>query len=298
MATKVDMEELAAQFGWSYNLFMSDPGLKKLLQNTVDKGWTEARFTAELRNTGWYKKHGEAARKTILLQKTDPKEFQRRTEQLKQHIRDTYFQINGGKGLSDAFVNTTASQAMTLGWTEEELKHHITTGTTLANIHNLMDNDTLGGQAEQAEMDIRKTAADYGVTVSDDYVANRIRNMMIGNDSIEAVKGYMQTAAKSRYHAFADQIDQGATVRDIAEQYMQSMSKVLEVPNNAISIFDKHIQGALTKVDTHTGKPNPEPIWQFEQGLRNDPRWKKTQGAQDALMGVGHSLLQQFGVVS
>jgi hypothetical protein len=39
-----------------------------------------------------------------------------------------------------------------------------------------------------------------------------------------------------------------------------------------------------------------KPLWQFENELRSDPRWKKTQNAQDSLMQVGHQVLADFGL--
>lgn len=291
----IDMEEMAANYGWSLAVLNSNKELKSVFNKAVAGTWSPARFVAAVRNTGWYKKHGEAARQSLILQKSDPKEYQRRTEQMKLHIRQMYGTMAGGQKMSDNWLGKTASQAITLGWTEEEIKHHIATATSYLG---LMRQDKLGGQAGEAEQAIDKLTADYGIQVSDQWKAGRIREMMIGVDSIESVKQYMMKYAKTKYRAYADEIEQGLTVRDIAEPYMQSMAKTLELNPGSIGIFDSSIQKALTGYDPDSGKPTTKPVWQFEEEMRNDPRWTKTNNARESVMGVGHSLLQQFGLVS
>jgi hypothetical protein len=39
-------------------------------------------------------------------------------------------------------------------------------------------------------------------------------------------------------------------------------------------------------------------LWEFQQQLRQDPRWNYTRNAQDSLMGTARKVLQDFGLVS
>jgi len=39
-------------------------------------------------------------------------------------------------------------------------------------------------------------------------------------------------------------------------------------------------------------------VWEFEQQLRQDPRYMKTQQAQDASMNMAHKVLTDWGVTS
>lgn len=292
---KIDMEEMAANYGWSLAVLNSNKELKNVFNQAVKETWSPQRFVAAVRNTRWYRTTSESARQALVLQKTDPAEWSRRTGQMAEHIRQMYGQMSGGQKMTQNWLKSAASQAVMFGWTDEELKHHIAADT---GYRTLMSQDRLGGAAGQAEDAIRKSLSDYGVKVSDNWIANRIKGMMLGTDSIESVQDYIRKYAKGQYRAFADQIDQGLTVRDLAEPYMQSMAKVLEINPASISIFDKSVQNALSGYDPDSGKPTTKPIWQFENELRQDPRWTKTQNAQDQLLSVGHSLLNQFGLVS
>ena len=110
----------------------------------------------------------------------------------------------------------------------------------------------------------------------------------------------------SRYPQYAQQLAGGGTIKDIADQYKQLMSKTLEIPDQSISTSDRQIQAALTyrpKSPTeganNSGKPPTAPtgmpLWQFEQQLKNDPRWLKTKGAQDSTMAAARQVLSDLG---
>ena len=81
---------------------------------------------------------------------------------------------------------------------------------------------------------------------------------------------------------------------DLASSYMQDYQKILEVGPGQLNLFDPTLTKALQYKDP-SGQNASMPLWQFDQTLRNDPRWKQTQNAQDSVMGTAHSILQSFG---
>lgn len=289
------MEELAASYGWSLAVLNSNKELKKLFQLAVKETWEPSKFVAKVRDTGWYKKNGEAARQALILRKTDPKEWQRRNEQMKLHIRTLYGSMSGGQKMSNKWLGSAASQAITLGWTEEEIKHQIARSTGYIT---LMREDRLGGEAGEIEDMMTKAEGDYGFKVSDAWKVGRIRNTMLGVDSKESIMDAFKKYAKSTYGAFAEEIDNGMTIKDIAEPYVQTMGRLLELNPESITVFDSKIRAALTERDPESGKARAMPVWRFENQLREDPRWNQTNNARQAYMSTGHSLLQQFGLVS
>ena len=82
----------------------------------------------------------------------------------------------------------------------------------------------------------------------------------------------------------------------IAAPYRQSMGAVLEVNPESVDLFDPTIRGALSS-KTKDGTPAIKSIWQFERELKDDPRWMRTDNAQDQAMGVGRQVLSDFGVL-
>lgn len=83
---------------------------------------------------------------------------------------------------------------------------------------------------------------------------------------------------------------------EIASPYLQSMQNILEIPLGGVSVQDKTIKSALQNKNKLTGQTEIMPLWQFENQLRSDPRWKKTQNAQNSMMQVAHQVLSDFGV--
>jgi uridine kinase len=46
---------------------------------------------------------------------------------------------------------------------------------------------------------------------------------------------------------------------------------------------------------TQNGAPTAMPMYDFEKGVRQDPRWLSTDNAQDAFMSNAHQVLVNFG---
>ena len=122
-------------------------------------------------------------------------------------------------------------------------------------------------------------------------------DMMTGAMDTDGVRNWMIANASSRYPSLADRLKGGETVAQIADPYVQSQAKILELNPNTIPLTDKLVQSALSGTDAQ-GKPATKSVWQFEQDLRNDPRYMKTQQAQDASMGMAHQVLQDWGIKS
>ena len=109
---------------------------------------------------------------------------------------------------------------------------------------------------------------------------------------MEAVEGSLRNAAAAKYSAFATQIKAGQNTLDLAAPYIQSVSKILEVPDTDIGMSNSHVLKAMTS--NVNGQATS--IWQFENSLRQDPTWRKTQNAQDSIMQNAHQVLQNFGM--
>jgi hypothetical protein len=125
-------------------------------------------------------------------------------------------------------------------------------------------------------------------------MAQWVKGAATGSLNEDEVKVWLTQQASSRYPALADRLKAGETLMDIASPYMQSYAQTLELNPNAISLKDNMIQSALSAKDAQ-GKPTTKSVWEFENDLRNDPRYMKTQQAQDKSMAIGHQVLRDFG---
>ena len=60
------------------------------------------------------------------------------------------------------------------------------------------------------------------------------------------------------------------------------------------SVRNPYLRKAMTRVDDK-GNPASMSLFDFQQELRNDPRWMKTKNAEDKVTDIGHKILQMFG---
>lgn len=193
-----------------------------------------------------------------------------------------------GISLSDKEAKNLAAQSVSQGWDAATLAEEVARKGRVAG---------LTGDAAKTVDDLREYATNFGVQYNDDWYNNSVKAVLEGKESIETFQNLIRDTAKSRYAGFAGQIDAGLNVKQAASPYLQSMSSILEIDPNAISLNDPTITKALTSVDGE-GKPVLTPLWQFEQQLKQDPRWRYTKNAQEELIGTGMQVLRDFGLVS
>ena len=290
MATPSQAAETAANFGYTLAFFNSNPELKKLLQQATAGQWTAGRFVAALQNTKWFRTSSESYRKYQALRASDPATYQQQLVAGQAHILNLGQQM--GANLSGRWAAHVADVAMRVGWTEDQLKQYLMTQLAV-------DKKTgryTTGMAAAAQQQFRAIAEDYGIDVSDKTIGTFVRGAVLGGQDANTFRNYAQQVAASKYVALKDRIMGGESVRQIADPYMQSYAKILEVDGENINLDDPLIQKALQAKDSK-GKPTTQTLWDFENTLRKDARWKRTKNAQDQMSSVANGILETFGLV-
>lgn len=282
----VSPQELAQQFGFAYSMLQSIPELKNLFNEAVSGQWDATRFQAALMNTKWYQGHSAAQRAWIAEGYTDPAT---QKAQLNSQIAAVQAAASAlGAVISPATIKQLATQYLQNGWTTDQLQR------AMSGYIDFTTTGALGGTSGQEEMTLRGLAASNGVTVSDNWLLNTARAIANDSSSLEDAEGYVRKQAENLFPEYSKQIASGQNLSDIASPYMQDYQKILEVGPGQTNLYDPTIISALQYKDP-TGQNTSMPLWQFDQSLRSDPRWKQTQNAQDSVMGTAHSILQAFG---
>lgn len=292
---KLSMSELAEQYGFTSAMLNAIPELKSLFQQMVSEDWGaseggKAKFQAKLRNTKWFKTLSSSERQFITLRYTDPATAKQKQEQAMVKVTQMAKQLGlTGKYATNDFLKSYAYNMVAKGWDEGRIRFD------LARFLNpSLKSHT--GEAGQAWDEIDNYAYGMGVKLSEGWIKSRAINIARGTGSIQDVKGEIANLAKAQFPQWSKQIDGGQSVADIAMPYMQSMSQILELAPGSINLFDPTIKKTLSWTNPSTNKKEAKPMWQFENELRNDPRWKRTDNAQDSLMQVAHQVLADFGM--
>lgn len=304
---KLSAKELSAHYGWALATLNSNKQLKSLFQRAVKKQYTPERFIAEMRNTAWFKRQSEAQRKFLVLRTADPAQYVSQVKALMASLADQYSSSTGqvmdfrpptiknGKVVGGGgFLYRTAVASLQLGLNESQIKDLMYKSV---DWEKRIANDTLGGTLSGQLQELRRQAAMLGIKPSDSWYAAQIDKIADGNDTIDGALARAKNLAMERYPAFADRIESGESVAEIAEGYRESMSRILEINPGELDVFDSKIQGALTSTNEQ-GAPAAKTLTQFERELRQDSRWQYTKNAKETLLGAGQDLLKSFGLVA
>jgi hypothetical protein len=239
-----------------------------------------------LAKTNWFKTNGVEITKRLAAEKSSPGNF-------KRFVTDTAMDIKAqanalGFDLDDAEVTAIARDAYIYGnaYNSTKVVQMIVGAGEIA-----------GGQAMNTVDALKAHSADMGVYYDDKWYTDAARNIAENKATADDWKRTINDVAKSKYAAFADQIDAGQTVKQVASPYINSMSQILELPSDSINLKDPTINKALTNLSADS-KPALQPLWQFETSLRKDPRWTSTKNARDAADSTARKILSDFGLVS
>jgi hypothetical protein len=286
---KLSSAELAEQYGFVSSFLNSNKELKNLFQDAVAGGWSADKFQAKLRNTKWWKSHSKDEREWLLQLKADPATAKQEMSQAKVKIKQLANQM-GMVMTKDIqkYLDKAAYNMVALGWDESQLRYYLGQYVSFKG-------ETLQGEGGEAINEMREYAYSMGVQLGDTWYTDRARNILRGVATIQDYKSEIMNKAKASFPQWTKQIEAGQSVADIASPYMQSMAQILELPQGSVNLFDSTIKKALNYTNPGNLQKEAKPLWQFENELRSDPRWKKTKNAQDSLFQVGHQVLADFG---
>lgn len=286
---KLSAAELAETYGMSYAFFKSQPELMGLLGQAVDGSWTPDRFTAELKNTKWWKDNSDSARQAQVLQKTDPATYKANIAAAAAQAQEKA--VSMGAIVSDKQIQSLAKNMIAYNWNDAQIQ------SFLGQYIGFQKNHVLGGQAGAAAAALSQYAYQQGVKVSDQTIKNNAAYVTRGVSTMQEAQDSLKAQAVSTYPGWAAQIEGGATMRDIAQPYIQMVSDELGVPETSVDVTHPKVQQALNAANGK-GQPAPQDLATFQRSLRTDPAWSSTQGAQDQVMQTGRAVLQSMGLVS
>lgn len=282
--------ETAESYGYVEGLFEAVPELKKIFNKAVKDEWSPQKFQAAIRDTHWWKTHSQQERDYLTKTYGDPATAKQEYSAAYTHVR----QLAASLGIVETDANMKrmkawAYNAAAKGWNDDQLRAEI-------GKYVYFSGDNWQGQGGEVQQKLHEFAYSMGVTMSGSWYADKTRNVLRGFATEQDYESEIRKQAKANFPQWSKQIDAGQTVMDLANPYLTSMSQILELPGGSINLFDPTIKKALNYKDPNTGEGTAKPLWQFENELRADPRWKKTQNAQDSLMQVGHQVLADFGL--
>lgn len=282
----LDEKTFAEDYGFALSFLKSDSELYNVFKQAVAGTWTPAKFVAAVKNTKWYQTHGANYRTSLALEKSDPATFNEKVAQKFAEIADLSKSL-GSTGYSKT-ITQLARNAVMFGWGDSQVRDALASYIRITNGKGI-------GQAGDIAQQLRQTAWRNGVRISDSFIQTYAQQIAAGNLTVnDAQRQLREKYGVAVAPEFAKQLAGGMDLYDLASPYIQSMATTLEMNPADIDLFDPTIRSALASTGPD-GKTTRKTLYEFEQQLREDPRYMKTKGAQDSVMSIGKKVLQDFG---
>ena len=290
-------ETAASEYGYALSVINSDKDLTRIFNEawqafSTGQEWSPDKFVNAIQSSDWYMNRTEQQR-IYYKAKNDPTqavEFQAKIDANKATLRSIANTI--GATLTEAELNTLADENLMNGWNVEQIR------TNLTNYVNYSKDPVTGfnslvGDAGTVEDKIRGFAKNMGVELDEAWVLSNTRSAINAGNNTQAAEDFIRARAKEKYAAYASELDT-STVADLSYNYRASMANTLELGLEEISMNDSLIKQAMAVGDGKGGKKN---LFEFEQDLRQDPRWAKTRNAKESSSTVVNDVLSTFGLI-
>jgi hypothetical protein len=273
------------------------------LNASIKGGYLQAtdptNFFNQLKKTDWYVKYqGQGLLAADAEYINNPQylhDLSTRTSLIKQAA------VAGGHQLSDAVAKDLAIGSLYTAFDANSWQAYQQTTLPRAIAESVSHYNVpiTGGAAFSNQQNLKSYAQDMGMgnTYSDNWYSDAANAINDPNKQVDlnAYRKQILDHAMSTYAGYGDLLAKGMTVRQIADPYVQTMAKTLEIDPETIDYSkDKTIQQALGA----GGNSQPIPMWQYQQQLRQDPRWGQTDNAREEVNGIAHGILRDFGVMS
>lgn len=292
-------EELAAEYSIAYNVITQNPELLSLFEQAFnDQGaqWTSERFKAAIQNTQWYKDNNRYYREAWLARARGDADWL--TLQENARIAVSQKAATAGVTLTEEKLATLADDYLFGGWgepgRESLLDRALMDATGIAPVQPMTTERGAMGDIMQR---LRESAYFNGINYDENWFQSAARSVQAGLSKEEDWMRDIQDAAAGMFPVFAKQIKAGQSAYNLASPYLRLMAETLEIPITQITLNDPYIRGALGGF-TQDGQPQAMNLGDFQRKLRNDPRWKETDQAQNEITGVAGRVLQMFGMMS
>lgn len=284
---RLSPEELAAEYGWAYSYLNSIPEVGKLFGQMVDETWTKEKFQAKLRETKWWKENSDTMRKAAQEKQTDPATYNAKLSATRMQIIQAAAEM--GASVPNSKLTKLAEQVLQTGMDENMLKN------VLGGYIKFTDSQNLKGAAGMFEHNMKKFAAEQGIDLDKQTLLNQAQLIAKGLATEMDFKTQVVEQAASLFPAYAEQLRAGQTMTEIAAPYMDQMAQDLGLPPAAVTLKDPLIKQALNGVNQQ-GKPVGMQLSTFQNVIRNDPRWGRTDAAQNNVMTTGLKVLRDMGL--
>jgi hypothetical protein len=288
---QLDRAELEASYKSAVGIIYAVPELQQLFEDALNSEWTAASVKAAVQSSDWYRANNEYFRTAWAKASIGGADWTATQETARLAVQAAA--TAKGRTLTAAELEANTQRYIYEGWGEvgrqQLLNDALAVGLTT-------DTDGfMAGAAGDLQQTLKDVANRNGLPLSQGYYESAAKSVASGltteNDWIRDLRAQ----AASLWPSYADKINAGVDVGDLASGYVNTMANTLEINASEISLNDPSIREALSSFDDK-GNPLPMGLWDFQNKLRSDPRWMNTKQATDSISETANTVLEMFGL--
>lgn len=252
---------------------------------------TSDAFQGKLVETPWWKSTPDTQRQYVWQKVIDPATATQNGNQATFKVLTAAQQM--GRPITLAQAAHLGEQYIMGGWTDSFLQNQLATLP-------IGPGQTFGpGALRTAMAQVKGTAADYGMSMSDLGAAGWAQKIAAGGMDLKGFEDYARQQAASAHPYWQKQLNEGMNLRQLADPYIQTAAKTLEVSPDTIDLSDPKWASALQVQKDPTGKATNGPMSTFDwqRKIMSDAAYgyDKTQGALDSALQMRDQLAKTFG---
>lgn len=297
----LDRAAIAEEYGYALKVIYSNKEIRDLFEQAVNPTtgvWASEKFLAALRNTDWWRNNSESARLAWAAERMGTNPDGTLTADWQETLDRAGDDFDAAAAAAGAVIDPTeradwVRRYIYEGWATPERKGLM--GDALAE--RIADGaaGNLMGAAGDLEEQLRAIARNNGLNLSDDYFRGAAKSVASRLTTADDWMRDVRTQAASLWPTLGDKILAGSDASDLGSGYVRTMAQTLELDESLIDINDPMIRKAMAGVDDK-GNPKQVGLWDFQNMLRQDPRWMNTKQATDSISSIATDVMRMFGL--
>lgn len=285
----------AGQMGYSTAFLTAHPDVAAALELARKYKWTEDQFVRYVESETEFGQSTNDAEALFDIEIAGAKseDWENKIKERAATLRQQA--VAAGVTLTDQEINDFARRAIRSGLTDQDTLAFLSEKFVLPGAEAAGAPKTPSGEAAAMVDQIRGMARSYGITVTDQFIQDKVREGMrqgAGWESwLEGQRGVFREQAKLLYPTVADKFDQ-FTLGDILQPYLNDASNLLGIQLAQMNYDDPMWTAALN---------GPNGVMNRDEWLRvlkTDKKygWDKTTKARQEYTELADDLLAAFGM--
>lgn len=312
----LSMAQLMQQFGIAASVLANNPSLVEALNKILGVGGgpmitDPALQQAIIMGTSWYRDQTDKQRQFDFFKATNPGQFAADLELNASKIVKQYaslgLTITADQAIEyaqNAMKQVIIKDGKVVRFDQDYLNKLMADSikfTKTGTIDGRVTYTGLAGKLETMASELYQRAWSYGFpqTMSNEGFSNwfegSMKGLVAGTMNPEDVDNLLQQRAKSFAPGLAKFIDQGQTLREAADPWLNALAMTWEVDPDSIDLNDDYVQRAINAQDEQ-GNIAPLNIYDTKKlGRRNKLKFDQTQQAKEEKTGIAQAILRDFG---